>query len=229
MNLKRALQFGTLIELISRLYLLSTIFLELKKNFWVCCQFPLKRPFLFSPELKQNLLFKWKIVELCFHNLNSLSCTFQVESAESSNELIHKYNCICFILTNHDFIVSILLKISVNQIFNSNIFKTNYKNSFIYKTNTENSHFLIIFPWVVNPHISRGLWNSKVSGSVWVRERIKHEKVFEISVLLWVYWFSSQIQPYNSKQLFSIFFRKFCLFSKYVKLSKEGDLSPSWR
>lgn len=33
MNLKRALQFGTLIELISRLYLLSTIFLELKKNF----------------------------------------------------------------------------------------------------------------------------------------------------------------------------------------------------
>lgn len=57
-NLKRALQFGTLLELISRLYLLDTIFIEWKKTFRVCCQFPLKRTYFFSPVLKQNPLFK---------------------------------------------------------------------------------------------------------------------------------------------------------------------------
>lgn len=54
---------------------------------------------------------------------------------------------------------------------------------------------------------------------------MRYEKVFEISVLLSVHWFGSQIQPCNSKQLFSNFCSKFSLFSKYVKLSKECNLS----
>lgn len=79
------------------------------------------------------MIVSFSLPQIRFNNLNSLSCTFKVKTDESSNELVHKYNCICFILTNDGFIIAILLKISVNQIFNSNIFKIFFKISLFTK------------------------------------------------------------------------------------------------